>query len=351
MLELAGALLRRRDGLEYTVFYTREPVRKQLAKVGADARFHKLALESKWLRPSVLLPLAIRQSHVGLVHSQYSLPAFIKVPSVVTVHDVYFARQPQHYERLQRLQLSFRVPRALKRARRVIVPSSFTREDVLDLYDVEEGNIRVIPHGVSARFCTLPESELAPVRAKYGLPGSFVLYVGAIQPRKNLVRLVIAFGALSKDLRHTYPLIISGKKGWLYRDLERAAQPLIEEGTLRFLGYAMDEDLPQLMNLATVFVFPSLSEGFGFPAVEAMRCGTCVMAGRAGSLPELVQDGGLLVDPLDVDQLQAGLKQLLENAGMRNRLSDRGRTLAQAYTWERTAEQTAQVYQEALNEG
>jgi glycosyltransferase involved in cell wall biosynthesis len=351
MLELAGALLRRRDGLRYTIFYTRDSIRAHLAGMGPDACFHKLRSESRWIRPSVLLPLAICRSHVGLVHSQYSLPAFTRIPAVVTVHDVYFARQPRHYERIQRFQLSYRVPRALRQACRVIVPSTFTREDVIDLYGVDEQKLRVIPHGVSPRFRPLPQSALTPVRTKYGLPASFTLYVGALQPRKNLVRLVLAFRGLSDALRHSYPLVISGKKAWMYQDLERAAQPLIDEGTLRFLGYASDEDLPQLMNLATVFVFPSLSEGFGFPAVEAMRCGTCVLAGRAGSLPELVQDGGMLVDPTDVDELRNGLEHLLQNADVRTRLSVRGRVLAEAYTWERAAEETARVYSEAFDGG
>ncbi len=351
MLELAGALLGRSDALRYTIFYTRNTIRDHLSRLGSEACFRKLPSESKWLRPSVLLPLAIRHSGVGLIHSQYSLPAFTRIPAVVTVHDVYYARQPRHYERLQRLQLSFRVPRALKQAIRVIVPSVFTREDVIELYRVDERKLRVIPHGVSSRFQSLPESALAPVRAKYGLPGSFILYVGALQPRKNLVRLVLAFRGLAKDLRHAYPLIISGKKAWMYQDLERAAEPLISEGTLRFLGYASDEDLPQLMNLATVFVFPSLSEGFGFPAVEAMRCGTCVLAGRAGSLPELVQDGGMLVEPTDVDDLKGGLQHLLQNPETRTRLSARGKTLAEAYTWKRTAEETARVYSETFNGG
>ncbi len=348
MLELAGALLRRQGSFQYTVFYTRESVRENISRAATGVRFHKIRPASKWLRPTVALPLAIRRSRVTLVHGQYSLPAFTAVPAVVTVHDVYFARRPDHHPRVQRLQLSYRVPRALRTARRIIVPSAFSREDVLELYQVDERKLRVIPHGVSERFRTLPGSVLAPVRAKYSLPEQFVLYVGALQPRKNLVRLTQAFGGLREELRRAYPLIIAGARRWMFKELQLVTQPLIAEGTVRFLGYADDEDLPQLMNLSTVFAFPSLSEGFGFPAVEAMRCGACVLAGRAGSLPELVQDGGLLVDPLDVAELCDGIGLLLENADLRKRLSARGRVLAQAYSWERTAEETERVYEEAL---
>jgi glycosyltransferase involved in cell wall biosynthesis len=350
MLELAGALLRRSDGHGYTVFYTRDAVRQKINGAGAGADFYKLRWESKWLRPTILLPLAIRRSRIDLVHSQYSLPAFTRVPAVVMVADVYFARQPGHYPVVHRTQLRYRVPRALRDARRIIVPSVFTRDEVLDLYPVDPRKLRVIPHGISPRFRVLPPAALAPVREKYGLPREFILYVGALQPRKNLDRLVAAFGGLREELRRANPLIIAGGEGWMQQDLQRAAQPLVTEGTMRFLGYVDDEDLPHLMNLATVFAFPSLSEGFGFPAVEAMRCGACVLAGRAGSLPELVQDGGLLVDPLDVEELRHGLERLIQDRAARERFSARGRVLAGAYTWERTAEETVRVYQEALDD-
>jgi glycosyltransferase involved in cell wall biosynthesis len=117
---------------------------------------------------------------------------------------------------------------------------------------------------------------------------------------------------------------------------------------MRFLGFADDADLPGLMSLATVFAFPSLSEGFGFPALEAMRCGTCLLAANAGSLPEIVQDGGLLVDPLDVGAIAAGLRTLLGDAELRRRLATRGMRRAAAYTWERTADLTVQTYREVV---
>lgn len=350
MIELSRALLQRDDGFGYTIFYTREEVRRLLDTSNIGVRFWKVWPESSWLRHTISLPLAVALSGVDIIHSQYGLPAMIGTKGILMLHDAYFARHPEHHPLIQRLQLAYRVPRAIRAARRVIVPSEFTRDDLLHLYHIDEGKMRVVPHGVAPRFRPAHRRERDVVRAKYGLPETFILFVGALQPRKNLVRLVEAFGMLDPQLRRSNPLIISGAARWMYQDLNAVAAPFLAEGTVRFLGFADDEDLPALMSLSTLFAFPSLSEGFGFPAVEAMRCGACVLAANAGSLPEIVRDGGLLVDPWDVDAIRAGLQRLLHDPVLRGQLATRGQELAAAYTWEKTAKATVQIYDEVIRE-
>jgi alpha-1,3-rhamnosyl/mannosyltransferase len=349
MVELIRALLRREEGRDYVVFYTREATRAQIGH-GAVARFHRVRPESAWLRATVTLPLAVRLSRVSLLHGQYGLPPLTDTPAVLTVHDVFVAENPEMYPLVHRLQLQYRIPRALKRARRVIVPSEFTKAEIVSRYGIDPVKIHVIPLGVSDRFQRLPQAQLQGVRDQLRLPCNFVLYVGALQPRKNLVRLVLAFAQLPAEMRRAYPLLIAGSHGWMNDELRRAALPILAEGTCRLLGYLSDEEVPAVMNLASVFAFPSLSEGFGFPAVEAMRCGACLLAGRAGSLPEIVGEAGMLVDPLDTQAMSRGLLTLLENPSLREDLRARGAARSLHYTWDRTASSTVAVYDDVLEE-
>jgi glycosyltransferase involved in cell wall biosynthesis len=350
MVELIRALLSRDDDLEYTIFYTRESVRHQLGGAGRKVKFQRLRPESAWIRATISLPWTIRRSGVALVHGQYGIPPLTTIPAVVTVADIFVAERPDLYPLLHRLQLLYRIPRALNAAQCVIVPSEFTKQDIVSRYHVDPVKLQVIPLGASERFKLLSRIELERTRNLLHLPNKFILFVGALQPRKNLARLVSAFAAMPSEIRRTNPLLIAGPEGWMYADLQSAAQPLIREGTLRFLGYVGDEEVPALMNLATVFAFPSLSEGFGLPAIEAMRCGACLLAGRAGSLPEIIGEAGMLIDPFDTEAIRQGLTALLEDAPLRERLRERGIARASTYTWDRTAEATAGLYQEILQE-
>jgi alpha-1,3-rhamnosyl/mannosyltransferase len=349
MVELARALLAIEDDLRYTVFYTREATRAGIGKTSTQAAFTRVRPESALLRSVVAMPLAIRRSGLSVLHCQYGLPAFVDVPSVVTVHDIFVRHRPDLYPVIHRWQLLYRIPRALEQAAIVIVPSQFTQRDIVATYGVDPAKIRVTPLGVSSRFGLLPAAHLARVAAKYGLPERYVLFLGALQPRKNLERLLMAFGGLPAVERRRHPLLIAGSEAWMYDRQKTLAAPLVAEGSVRFLGYVPDDDVPALMNLASLFTFPSLSEGFGFPALEAMRCGTCVLASAAGSLPEIVGDAGVLVDPMDVVALRDALVGLLLDDGRRAALGARGRERAAEFTWSRTAAMTAAIYREVLH--
>jgi glycosyltransferase involved in cell wall biosynthesis len=187
---------------------------------------------------------------------------------------------------------------------------------------------------------------LARVRSAYGLPGEFILFLGSLEPRKNLVRLISAYARLPHALRREVHLVIAGGAGWLNENVKRAA---IEHGVtdwVHFVGYIPDEDLSALYSLATVFAYPSLAEGFGLPILDAMQCGVPVLTSNVSSLPEVTGDAAVLVSPTNVDEIVDGLTRLLESDSLRAQLRERGYRRASQFSWERCARETLAVYQQ-----
>jgi glycosyltransferase involved in cell wall biosynthesis len=212
---------------------------------------------------------------------------------------------------------------------------------------IPAGRVAVIPLGVEPNFQPIrDEAFLNALRHKYVLPARIVLYVGTLEPRKGLDTLVAAFAILATDLPHD--LVIAGKRGWYTEGLFRQVTQLGLESRVHFTDYVPDEDLPGLLNLADLFVFPSRYEGFGLPPLEAMACGVPVVTTTAASLPEVVGNAALLVPPGDAEALTAALRRGLTDAGLRADLRGRGMERARCFTWEATARRTLQVYEELL---
>ncbi len=195
---------------------------------------------------------------------------------------------------------------------------------------------------VSPRFHPITDAaRLAATQERYGIRTPYVLFVGTVQPRKNLVRLIEAWAMYLRQRSNDRPtLVIAGKRGWLTEAIERRAEELGIADAVRFAGYIGDDDLPALISGASVYLFPSLYEGFGLPVLEAQACGTPVLASNVSSLPEVGGDAALYVDPLDVASIRNGIAQLLENRTLREELRERGLRRVAAWTWERTAQQT-----------
>lgn len=282
--------------------------------------------------------------------TEHLLPHFKRVRTVFTLHDLIFKLYPEHHLPRNRLFLQLAMPLFLRRADAVICVSEHTRQDAIRIYHMPEAKLHVIHEGVSARFrADVPSRDLQRVRERYHLPENFLLFVGTIEPRKNLVTLFQAFKALREqapDLAEE--LIIAGKHGWLADATYRAVHVNNLTGLVRFVGRVDDNDLPALYRLARVFVFPSLYEGFGLPPLEALACGTPVVASNTSSLPEVLGDAALLVPPLDVGAWVQALRRALTDAALRRTLSQRGLERAAHFTWQRTAEATLRVYEGVL---
>ncbi len=308
------------------------------------------ALAVTWHRLRLPLFVELFTGRVDVFHSpDFTLPPVWRARTLVTVHDLSFLRLPECFPGGLRRYLEAAVPRAVRRADHVIADSHNTRRDLIELLGAASDKITVIHSGVEPRFRPMTAAAngeaLAAVRRKYALPEQFILSVGTLQPRKNFARLVDAFGALNSQFAiRNFDLVIGGGRGWLYEQVFERVKALGLEKKVHFLGFADDSDLPMLYNLADLFVFPSLYEGFGLPPLEAMACGVPVVCSEASSLPEVVGDAALTVDPLDVAGLAEAMRRAIEDETLPASLAARGLAQAARFTWSKAAEELLKVY-------
>ncbi len=266
-----------------------------------------------------------------------------RVPTVLTVHDLIFRRYPAHHKRLNRWYLNTTMPLFCRRADAIIAVSEQSKRDVIEAYGIPADKITVVYEAADPRFRPQPPDAVAAVRARYGLPERYVLFVSTIEPRKNLSRLLAAFERVhAAGLADA--LVIVGKRGWLFdaffADLERSP---VRHAVL-FPGFVPDADLPAVYAGAQVMAFPSEFEGFGLPVLEAMACGAPVVCSNTSSLPEVAGDAALLVDPLDVSALADALARVLQDAALREQMRARGLAQAARFSWARAAAETLAVY-------
>ena len=267
------------------------------------------------------------------------------VPVVATVHDLSFIRYPETHPKERLDWIDKGLPRTLKEAHLIAV-SHFTKQEMVELLQVPANRISVVYEGIDPRFQPVAPFLINRVLKEYGLESSrYILYLGTLEPRKNLVQLVKAYEQLPARLVRRYPLAIAGLSGWKEQPIYAAFKRLHAKGNLKLLGFVPDKDLPALYSGASLFVFPSLYEGFGFPPLEAMACGTATLVSNRASLPEVVGEGAALVDPEDADAMARRIEALLEDDKYRQLLATRGRHQARRFTWANCARDTWDVYQ------
>jgi glycosyltransferase involved in cell wall biosynthesis len=294
-------------------------------------------------------PRVLRRIGADLVHgTAFVGPLVSPCPAVITIHDLSFLRFPDLFRPANRLYLKTLTRLSARRARRLIAVSRYTAEEITRLLGVPRERVDVVYHGIDPVFRPLSDDAVAAFRRRRGLPERFVLFVGTLEPRKNLVRLVEAF-SLVRDGR--VGLVFVGGKGWFYDELFAKVEALDLGSEVIFPGYVMSEELPLWYNAADVLAYPSLYEGLGFPVLEAQACGTPVLTSNTSSLPEAAGDAALMADPYEIESLAAGLKRLLTDESMRHRCRERGLVHAARFSWARCAEETANVYRRAIAKG
>jgi len=318
------------------------------AQLGPNFRSVREPSPNYSLREQIHVPWVLRRERPDVYHApHYVLPVGVRCRSVVTIHDCIHLMFPQYLpNRAAYAYARASMWTAAHRSDRILTVSEASKRDILHLFNVRPEKIVVVYNAIDEHFRTEPSEEhVARVRERYQLDHKFVLYVGNIKPHKNLVRLIEAFSQLRRD-HDDLKLLIIGDEISKLPALRRAVHSHKLHKHVRFLGYLKDDTLSVLYRLASVFVFPSLYEGFGLPPLEAMASGTPVVTSNISSLPEVTGDAAVLVDPYDVDSIVDGMRRVLDDPALAAELSRRGLIRAREFSWERSVEKTLAVYRD-----
>ena len=313
----------------------------------------ELNLQSNILRilwEQAVLPYYSSRDELDLFHyTDHTLSVMQEVrPCIITVHDIAFIRFPHLFNRTRRIYKKFIFEMLINKADIIITPSNSTKSDIKRYCGINDEKIKVVLYGVEKRFRLISKSKVEDYRSRNSLPSSMILSVSTLEPRKNIVALIRAFRRLREKGLSDYKLVIAGNKGWLYSDIFKEVEASGLQKEVLFLGNVADEDLPTLYNCADLFVYPSLYEGFGLPPLEAMACGVPVITSNTSSLPEVVGEAGIMVDPTDVNSLCENMYNLLRDRELWYNMSNKGLERSKLFSWENTAKQILEIYDETL---
>ena len=334
----------------YTLYVTRQSAVDRFTNRWPNFQVKRTLPHTPLVRIPLTLSVELRKNRVDVVHVQYTAPPRTPCALVATIHDLSFEHLPETFKRRSRAQLRLTVRRTAKKAAQILTLSEFSRRDIIETYALDPERVFVTPPAAPSHFVPVTDvTELRRIRMTYGIQRDYILALGSIQPRKNLVRLIKAYESLrgvvsSEQLPQ---LVLAGRRGWLEAETIRAAELSEARGDILFTGYVPDADLPAVYSGALCFAYPSYFEGFGLPILEAMQCGTPVIAGNRTSLPGVAGDAALLVDPFDQAAIGNGLVRLIKNADYRAELRVKGLDRAAAFSWKNTARLTLEAYERA----
>jgi glycosyltransferase involved in cell wall biosynthesis len=355
-VELARALACYSDDLNLSLLVPFEGPVAGLEDVYPTAtRLHGRLLPAYMASGPAQIARVAHKEELDIVHDPQGVAPFL-VPRrlggfarVVTIHDVTPFVHPETHTRITNLLFRHYIPHSLPFVDRVITVSEASRRDILHFYDLPPEKVLAIPCGVSEQFRPQPADAIDAVLERLDLPVPYILAVGALQARKNLETLFEAYAVL-RARGWPHRLVIVGKKSWKSTGIFQKVSELGLRNEVTLTGFLPDDDLPALYAGAEAFVFPSLFEGFGLPPLEAMACGTQVVASNSSSLPEVVGDAGLLVDPYDVQGFADAIERLLTHSDLRREYRGRGLRRARSFSWDRAARRHLEVYQELAQE-
>lgn len=352
IIQLIRALAALEPDDEYVIFAQRSG--RMLIELPTSGRFRWRVVDDmspalRLLWEQTVLPRLSWQEQIDVLHSlHYTRPLWLGCASVVTFHDMTFFLYPHLHTRSKRFFFPLATRFSARRAQAIIADSENTRQDIIRLLKVPKEMVFKVLLGVDPSFRPIRDSSLKRrIGEHYHLPEKFILYLGMVEPRKNLPLLIRAY----KDLVNRgfeEHLVLAGRFGWMYEDVLRLVETFGLQDLIHFTGYISQNDLPVVYNLARVFVYPTLYEGFGFPPLEAMACGVPVITTNVSSLPEIIGDAGILIPADDQEALVNAMERILKDRGLRDELASKGPLRAGLFTWESTARETIKVYQRVL---
>jgi len=336
------------DGNDYYLYYGAS-LRQRRARLPSfnKPNFHSKLIKFpgrifRFLTENVhILPVGTFLRGYDVFHgTNYYVPG-LSFPSIVNIYDLSYVLFSHCFTREMLCDIRYKVAAATERADRIITGSESTKADIVKFLKVNAEKVEVIRFGLEEGFRPVKHEKLVRVREKYHLPERFILFVGTIEPRKNIVSLVHAFHRMN---RNDISLVIAGRRGWLYEEVFREIEKLNLGDRVIFLDYVPETDLPLIYNSASVFVYPSLYEGFGFPPLEAMACGVPVVTSNKSSLPEIVGDAGVLINPENVEEIKEAIIDVLEDEALRKDMVKKGLKRVKLFSWKKCAEDTLKLY-------
>jgi glycosyltransferase involved in cell wall biosynthesis len=300
---------------------------------------HRFAL----LRVPILFPVELRCSPVDVFHAHYTVPPWTKAKVVTTLHDFFWLVYPEHFVSVKRIPVTYTIRASVARSDRILVGTSYIKQQTIEHFGVPEDRVTVIPYGIEQRFFDRPGREqVIGVRRKYAIDSSYILAVGDIHPRKNIKRLLHAFSMLPE--KRDIKLVVVGKPLWKAEELYEVTKSAGLEKSVVFTGYVADDDLPLLYQGAEAFCYPSLYEGFGFPILEALASGVPVVTSSTTSCPEVGGHAAMYFDPTSVQDIADKLSRVLTDTQLRSKCAFAGVEWARGFTWAETARRTIEVY-------
>lgn len=344
-LQLVRAIAEVDRDSEYIIYCPTREAERALTLHADNMRIHVLRPSSRWISLPFSLPVSLARHGVDGFHSTFVAPPWSSKPQVFTMHDVTPFVHPEYYPPAIGLRLRALIRAGIRGADLILCISEHALRTTQDLFDISDQRLAVVHHGVNPEFKPVAEAGyLEQTLGDYGIHSGYFLHVGKLEPRKNTVRLLEAFHLFRQTVRDDVKLVLAGRRTWRLDEIDAAIDRMDLRSSIIELGYVKYQDLPALYSGALAFVFPTLWEGFGFPVLEAMACGTPVVASSVTSIPEIAGDAALLVDPMQTGEIAEAMVRVFQEPGLRERLRGKGLERVRRFTWRKTAEKTIALY-------